>query len=66
MQLQADQDTVRALDEAVAAFKASRGSDDGEDVMRARTKVYEALMVCTFRAAAIRGKRKRGELGGPA
>lgn len=66
MQLKEDQETVRALDEAVATFKASLGSDDGEDVMRARTKVYEALMVCTFRAAAIRGERKRGELDRPA
>lgn len=61
-QLQEDQDTVRALDESIAAFKASLGSDDGDDVFRARTKVYEALLACVFRAASLRGKRKRGEL----
>lgn len=61
--LTADQDTIRALDDAVAAFKAALGSDDGEAVMRARTGVYEALLACVFRAARVRGERHRARMG---
>jgi hypothetical protein len=63
-QLHEDQDTVRALDEAVAAFKASLGSDDVWDVFRARTKVYDALLACVFRAGDSRRERARGGEGG--
>lgn len=57
-----DHATIRALDDAVAAFKAALGSDDGQTVLQARTRVYEALLVCTFRAARVRGERRRARM----
>jgi len=58
--LAADQITVAAFDEAVAAFKAALGGDDMA-LIRASTEVGRTMLLCRIRAAAIRGERRTGE-----
>jgi hypothetical protein len=55
---------ILRLDHAVSAFVVRLGGDDGEAVMRERTRVYEALLCCQLRAARRRGERQRAREGG--
>ncbi len=60
-ELHEDRETIESLDAAIATFKRHLGDDNGDVLWALRNEVNLALLRCIFRAARIRGARKRAD-----